>query len=56
MNAGKGGTVTLPIGTQIEITCANGVSVSAIAELGDKLLPIYLFVEQYPMLALAPRS
>jgi hypothetical protein len=48
----NGGLITLPIGTNIQITHANGQSLSAIAEIDDRLCRVYLFVEHYPMLAL----
>jgi hypothetical protein len=52
VNAGAGGLITLPIGTMIQITCASGKSLSAIAEIDGRLVPIYLFANHYPMLAL----
>lgn len=53
VNAEMGGTITLPVGTHIEIKTATGASLSAIAEIDGKLCSVYLFVRHYPMLALA---
>jgi hypothetical protein len=52
VKAGEGGPVHLPHGTKLEIIGANGTSLTAVAALGDGLARIYLFVEQYPSLAI----
>jgi hypothetical protein len=51
VNASEGGRILLPVGTMVEITYANGQSLSAIAEVGGGLHSVFMFVEHYPALA-----
>lgn len=55
VDARKGGTINLPIGTRLAVQLALGGSISAYVEL-DTLRQVYIFAEQYHCLALKPKA
>lgn len=54
VDAARGGTVHLPIGTQIEINYGTGGSISAVADMGGRLQRVYIFAEQFHCIEVAP--
>jgi|KBSMisStandDraft_5_1062788.scaffolds.fasta_scaffold00163_12 hypothetical protein len=54
VNASEGGAILLPVGTLLQVGMANGNSISAVADVGDRLQRVYIMAEQYHCLALEP--
>lgn len=52
VNARAGGMLHLPHGTKLQVTLSSGGSLAAVADLGDRLASVYIFVDDYAKLAI----
>lgn len=52
VNAAAGGILHLPHGTKLEVMLGTGGSLTAAADMGDRIARVYLFAEDYAKLAI----